>query len=582
MYQWLNDFFMEPQIYYPVLIFSAVLLAMGVYLVLRTAVVLLRRVRTFRSLTKGVGGLDRCRIANWPEVRGLVPLEGEAGIDLAMNRIQEDSEDLFHGVWIPAPAPYLKTVDLLPPHDAWLVSKEAALLAPVVGAVLSAACFLIAYVFPSNLVLANRIGDLAVDCSFPFLLGLVAFVVRATVLLLIGRKVRKAVAGFCSAIGRKVPIFSELAGTAALIDSFFEYDRRMSASVSVLNDSIETLASGSLTKEIVAAAKDIMERIVAPAVREASTTMEKVASEVGRSQDEGMRELAQKFAVALSDDFVRHLEPLTAKFDTATLQLTAAQSGFGSMLELLGQQREETATLLSDVASSQKSLETIRAGFLVDISGVAANLNTLSTAADRMAALFEGSESSLSSAIDTMATSMNTMSERIETLLQNSAEESRRTGEQAVAALSANEAHLQAMQKQIGVLSDELATRFDQIIVGFGSVTGETLSGLKETLGAQNEDFTSNVKSLVESMEEESRSMSLYAKEIGMDLTELNHTFQNSVSDFNQGMLGEIQKTLSAFDTGLAEIVRRLSASAAEIGDAVETLPQALRGIGTR
>jgi hypothetical protein len=314
----------------------------------------------------------------------------------------------------------------------------------------------------------------------------------------------------------------------------------------------------------------------------ATMTMARVAEQVDRNQQEGMKLLSAQFSEALSQDFQRHFKPVADQMEGAAVALGKAQKNFDASLALLKEQRAESAALVADVVQSQKSLEKVRSGFLTEISVVAANLNTLAAASDRMASVYEGNETKLSAAVNGMSTAMTDLAVRVEALFQNAAEDSRRTSEQAAAALEANEAHLQEMRKQIEILSDELATRIDQVIIGFGSVTGETLTGFRDTMNTQNDAFTVNVKTLLQTMEEESRSMSLYAKEIDMDITELNGTFQKSVSEFNQGMAEEIRKTLGVFDTGLAEIVQRLSVSAAEIGDAVEALPKALRGVEPR
>jgi hypothetical protein len=470
----------------------------------------------------------------------------------------------------------------MPSRTRWLFSKEALLLPPAAGLVFAAVSFLTAYVFPSVLVLSGRISELVAACALPAVLGFVLLAVYSAFYLILGARVRSSIASLGRSIGRKVPVFSEAASMATLIDSFLEYDRRMAAAVTFLNDSVESLASRTLARAVAGAAEKVMRSTIAPAMDNATMTMARVAEQVDRNQQEGMKLLSAQFSEALSQDFQRHFKPVADQMEGAAVALGKAQKNFDASLALLKEQRAESAALVADVVQSQKSLEKVRSGFLTEISVVAANLNTLAAASDRMASVYEGNETKLSAAVNGMSTAMTDLAVRVEALFQNAAEDSRRTSEQAAAALEANEAHLQEMRKPIEILSDELATRIDQVIIGFGSVTGETLTGFRDTMNTQNDAFTVNVKTLLQTMEEESRSMSLYAKEIDMDITELNGTFQKSVSEFNQGMAEEIRKTLGVFDTGLAEIVQRLSVSAAEIGDAVEALPKALRGVEPR
>jgi hypothetical protein len=575
-------FFQEPQLFLPVLALSLILLVTGAYMIYRTAVVLLERRRTLQWLADGVECLDRCRIANWAEVRGLVAAEAEPGLSAALDKVEEDSADLYHGVWIPAPTPYFRLKELMPSKTRWLFSKEALLLPPAAGLVFAAVSFLTAYIFPSSLVQAGRIGDLIAACALPAVLGFVLLACYSAFYLILGARFRTSIAALGRSIGRKVPVFSEAASMATLIDSFLEYDRRMAAAVTFLNDSVESLASKTLAKAVSGAAERVMRSTIAPAIESSTETMARVAEQVDRNQQEGMKQLSDHFAAALSRDFQKLLQPVAESMDEAAKTLGKAQKNFDVSLALLKEQRAESAALVADVTQSQKSLEKVRSGFLTEISAVAVNLNTLAAASDRMASVYEGNESMLSKSVNGMSSAMTDLAVRMEALFQNAGEDSRRTSEQAAAALQANETHLQEMRKQIEILSDELATRIDQVIIGFGSVTGETLTGFRDTMNAQNDAFTTNVKTLLETMEEESRSMSLYAKEIDMDLSQLNSTLQVSVSEFNQGMAEEIRKTLGVFDVGLAEIVQRLAVSASEIGDAVEALPNALRGIEPR
>ncbi len=582
MDQGLAVFFSEPQLFFPVLAFSILLLGAGGYLVYKIVAIFADRVHSLRWLTGTVAGFDRCRIANWPEIRALVFPETEPGLSAAFERIDTDSADLFHGAWIPRPLPYMKPLNMIPPREAWLLSKDAFLLAPAAGIVASIVSVLSGFAFRSQLVLDGRVGALLLDCAIPAMLGIFLLLCSSVLFFALSAWLKGTLASLTREIAHKVPVYSDSLAVAALLDSFMQYDRQMAAAVGFLDDSVADLASHKLSEAVAEAAERIMTTAVAPAVENLNASMVRVAEQLDRNQQEGMRLLAKEFAVALSEDFRVHFAPVSEQLDTASAQLVRAEKNFESTLTMIKQLRSETAALVEEMVKSEKVLETSRSGFLSEIVGVAENLNTLAAASDRMASVYEGNETRLSAAVGHMSTSMDQLGDRVVSLFENAGATSKQTAEQAAAALMANEAHLEEMRKQITILSDELATRIDQVIIGFGSVTGETLSGFRETLDAQNEAFTSNVKELLTQMEEESRSMSLYAKEIDVDLTELKSTFKDSVGLFNQGMTEEIQKTLGQFDTGLAEIVKRLAVSSAEIGDAVEALPQALRGIAPR
>ncbi len=569
----------EPQLFFPITILSALLLGAGVFLVFRTAAALRRRAITLDWISDSIASLDRCRIANWAEVRRLVPRLEEPGLNRGLDRIETDSEDLYHGLWIPSPAPFLKMRDVLPTKDLWLFSKEALVLPPAAGLISSCIAFLLGSSLGSSLV-PDHYFELAVLCALPTVLGLLLLIAYVLTFGGASTRVHAALGGLSRAIARRVPVFSESTGMAALIDTFLQYDRQMGAAVAFLDQHVESLASGALAKAVSQASERAMRTTVAPAIAEASATMARVAEQVDRNQQEGMKALAAHFAEALQKDFRTQFAPVAERLESTAALLVKAEKDFSATLDVVKKQRDDVVALAQEMGRAQAALQKERAGFLAEIAHVSTDLNTLTEAADRMSRLYEGTESHLSGSIDGMTGAMDKLAERVETTLGHAAEESRRTSEQAAAALEANQAHLDEMRKQIQVLSDELANRIDQIIIGFGSVTGETLTGFKQTMDTQNENFEANVKQLLTTMEDESRSMSLYAKEIDVDLTELNATLKGSVAGFNEEMLAEVKKTLGAFDEGLAEIVKRLSVASAEIGDAVEALPQALRGIG--
>jgi hypothetical protein len=65
-----------------------------------------------------------------------------------------------------------------------------------------------------------------------------------------------------------------------------------------------------------------------------------------------------------------------------------------------------------------------------------------------------------------------------------------------------------------------------------------------------------------------------------MDINQLNSTLGQSVVDFAKGIQTELTQAISSFDQETADILRRLAIAAAELGDAVEILPDVLRNKG--
>lgn len=90
------------------------------------------------------------------------------------------------------------------------------------------------------------------------------------------------------------------------------------------------------------------------------------------------------------------------------------------------------------------------------------------------------------------------------------------------------------------------------------------------------EQYKDNTTNLLQSFDEQARSIGLYAKEINLDINDLSDNLRSSVEEFSQKMQEGIQGTLQEFDGGLAELTQRIANTVESISDAVEALPQAL------
>lgn len=102
---------------------------------------------------------------------------------------------------------------------------------------------------------------------------------------------------------------------------------------------------------------------------------------------------------------------------------------------------------------------------------------------------------------------------------------------------------------------------------------------LKESIQANGEvleGYKDNTTDLLQSFDEQARSIGLYAKEINLDISELSNNLQTSVGEFSGKMQEGVRLTISEFDNGLSELAQRLANTVESICDAVEALPSAL------
>jgi gas vesicle protein len=90
------------------------------------------------------------------------------------------------------------------------------------------------------------------------------------------------------------------------------------------------------------------------------------------------------------------------------------------------------------------------------------------------------------------------------------------------------------------------------------------------------ERYKDNTIDLLQSFDEQARSIGLYAKEINMDISELSSNLQSSVEEFSTKMQEGVRITLGEFDSGLSELTQRIANTVESISDAVEALPEAI------
>jgi hypothetical protein len=78
-------------------------------------------------------------------------------------------------------------------------------------------------------------------------------------------------------------------------------------------------------------------------------------------------------------------------------------------------------------------------------------------------------------------------------------------------------------------------------------------------------------------MDENSRSIGLYAKEINMDVADLSVNLRGSVQEFTARIQEGINATFADFDKGLSDVSLRLATILDSIRDSAEALQLALK-----
>ncbi|HAL74838.1 MAG TPA: hypothetical protein DCM45_07115 [Clostridiales bacterium] len=299
-------------------------------------------------------------------------------------------------------------------------------------------------------------------------------------------------------------------------------------------------------------------------------------AESARRQQDALQSLAENFGQAVSGKLAGYLDPISLRLHDASEALIRAQSYAADVQEVLRMQNEAATTLQASIGDLFKQLIETRKTMSEDLQSMKHSSSVMSKAAEVMGSVYEGSQAGLSEAISQMSADLMRLSNVPPNVMTGSAEQTQMMQKQANEIYETNQRHLDAVRGQITLLSDELATRIDQLMIGFANLTEDLIKNVNNSISNQNDALGGSLRSLTDVMSEEARSMSLFAQQINMDIEALNSNLKTAVSDFDSGMREELAGTLRQFDNEVADIVKRLARAAGELGDAVEALPAAI------
>lgn len=127
-------------------------------------------------------------------------------------------------------------------------------------------------------------------------------------------------------------------------------------------------------------------------------------------------------------------------------------------------------------------------------------------------------------------------------------------------------------EKAIDDMDYEIKTIIQRMSEDIGSMLKENTMANAEIL----EGYKDNTVDLLQSFDEQARSIGLYAKEINLDITDLTESLKESVGEFTDRIQEGVKFTLGEFDSGLAELTYRIANTVESISDAVEALPEVL------
>lgn len=304
---------------------------------------------------------------------------------------------------------------------------------------------------------------------------------------------------------------------------------------------------------------------------------------------------ADQMLAVLSDRFTDILSRMTS--ETEAMQRNA-QMAFESAqnvgLRMAEQYRSDTASLLEQVQRLNVSLnEEMKDSSLALLRQLEAqgratadmfdrNTQAVSAAAaaqiqalkDESSGLLNVLPEQMRTAFETFANTMNDMLTRSMADSQNLlADLERRT-----ASLHEEyDTYFADSERNSERLLSDLRFALESVMDQFTAISKENVQHMTTASQAASDDFNIRVSSLMETIEEQNRTITLYIKDLGLDLGELNRNLKESATVFQSEVNRTVGSTFEAFDVNMAEIVERIGTLTTHIEESVSALPETIR-----
>lgn len=123
--------------------------------------------------------------------------------------------------------------------------------------------------------------------------------------------------------------------------------------------------------------------------------------------------------------------------------------------------------------------------------------------------------------------------------------------------------------------NDDLSYRVEEIFARFTELTGATFEKLETTMNQPLEKLSENIGEMLDRMDEQVRNISLYSKELSVEVLELNRNLGSAVKEFSSQLDGGVKGVLSSFDEGLGEVSSRFATIIGDIKDSADELTNA-------
>jgi ABC-type transporter Mla subunit MlaD len=305
-----------------------------------------------------------------------------------------------------------------------------------------------------------------------------------------------------------------------------------------------------LSRKLVSAQENNQMDRIAISIDSMTDSLAAYAQYTADIQRGGMNQLVDSFLSSLNSEMNGQL----AAFGKSLESLSAAHSKSAA----------QTETFIGELVKGTENQQFVNQAAEHIISSIAQYQEQISDSSQSLASSLQD----LHKLSDTLSGIVGFNREAMEAIKQ---ERESLTGEYAK--------YIQGIQDMIQRYQKDTSIELERVMVKFADVSGKTFSRLEGSVMKSMDVWTNSNKSMLQNMEEQSRSLVSVSREIALRLNELNAGLKENMKAFTETVEGGTVKTLTEFDNSLGEITQRLSQTITEIRDSIDDLPVVIESL---
>ena len=504
-------------VYWILLLASLVLIgAVGIYSFISNRSFHRDFVKEVIEMAQEVEQLERYHIDNLEKTNNILEKSKYPLITTASLKLKKDSHNLYQDQWISSPDEVLSLEKVLDKSQYRSYTLEYPLYILTIGVLMFLAFLL------GGLNLSDNKTYVLMVASTPLFLSLIIAFTLSVIKLRNKDDLKRALNYLSEKIKERVPVFRELAGTAALIEAFFRYDRSMSHSVSEFSKMLNDLSENKVAEIIGENVRVSLEDNLLPSINSTLSSLQLASEKIAAEKNESIEEISEYYSRAITNSLERNLQPFYQELENFANNIYEANKSTEITLQNINQHRKESSELQSSLLESLDSLKVANKSWTN-------NLNSISESMAELAKLNKN-------LTDSQKDSEYILSDSIKSLKDQ----------------------LSIFENNMNVLTEKINEQNQNFIDRFESANSNSL------------ELKNDIKELGLLFADQTEALSRQNIDVAHEINSLNEGLNASVQNFTSGINEGVISVLANFDSSVAEISDRLIDTSSEINSSVD------------